>query len=263
MNRAPAAVVATAERAAIRRYQELDAKVDRAEGDGLSARWMFGREMLKEAEAHDGRMPHGRLEELVVATGKSRAELQQRHRFAKEYPKLPNALGSCRSWHDFVNPTSPGGDGKAALYTSESGDWETPQALFDVLHAEFGFDLDVCATKETAKCSRFFSPKDNGLTQEWRGVCWMNPPYGDEIAEWVGKAHQSAADGATVVCLVPARTDTAWWWNHCRFGEIRFLPGRLRFGESTTGAPFPSAVIVFPCRKPTVLPEAWWEWQKD
>lgn len=263
MIRAPAAVVATAEHAVMRHYQELDAKVDRAEGDGLAARWAFGREMVKEAAEHDGRLPHGRLDELVALTGKNRSELKERARAAREYPKLAEFSARFHTWDSFVHPQTPGGESKAALYTSESGDWETPQALFDVLHAEFGFDLDVCATKETAKCSRFFTPKDDGLQQNWRGVCWMNPPYGDEIAEWIGKAHQSAADGATVVCLVPARVDTAWWWNHCRFGEIRFLPGRLKFGGSSTGAPFPSAVVVFPCRQATVLPGAWWEWQKD
>jgi len=173
--RPPAAIVATVEQAARRRYQDLDAKVDRAEGDGLAARWAFGQAM--EREATNGRMPHGRLDELVELTGKSRAELKHRHRFFTENPKLAKALASFRTWDAFVNPNTPGGESKAALYTSESGDWETPQELFDVLHAEFGFDLDVCATKETAKCKRFFSPKDDGLSQEWRGVCWMNPPY--------------------------------------------------------------------------------------
>jgi phage N-6-adenine-methyltransferase len=142
-------------------------------------------------------------------------------------------------------------------YSSATPEWETPQDLFDVLDAEFHFTLDVCATPDNAKCKLFFSEKDDGLAQEWRGVCWMNPPYGDEIPEWIGKAHQSAADGATVVCLVPARTDTAWWWDHCRHGEIRFLRGRLKFGGADAGAPFPSAVVVFPSKAKVV----WWEWK--
>lgn len=64
------------------------------------------------------------------------------------------------------------------LYSSESEVWETPQALFNKLNDEFHFDIDVCATPENAKCCKFFSPLDDGLSQDWQGVCWMNPPYG-------------------------------------------------------------------------------------
>lgn len=130
-------------------------------------------------------------------------------------------------------------------YSSETDDWETPQDLFDQLNAEFGFDLDVCASEANAKCERYFSADADGLAQEWAGVCWMNPPYGGVIAKWVKKASDSAKAGATVVCLVPARVDTAWWWDYCRFAEVRFLRGRLRFGGGDAGAPFPSAVVIF------------------
>lgn len=140
-------------------------------------------------------------------------------------------------------------------YSRETPEWETPQDLFDVLDAEFGFDLDVCATPQVAKCARYFTPADDGLAQEWSGVCWMNPPYGDEIPRWVAKAADAGRRGATVVCLVPARVDTGWWWDHCRYGEVRFLRGRLRFGGAQTGAPFPSAVVIF--GRPTAV--HWWE----
>jgi phage N-6-adenine-methyltransferase len=128
--------------------------------------------------------------------------------------------------------------------SSASDDWETPQDLFDDLDREFGFELDVCANDANTKCARYFSPVEDGLAQEWRGVCWMNPPYGDEIPRWARKAYESSLLGAVVVCLVPARVDTAWWWDYCLTGEIRFLRGRLRFGASEAGAPFPSAVVV-------------------
>jgi phage N-6-adenine-methyltransferase len=140
-------------------------------------------------------------------------------------------------------------------FSSESPEWETPQELFELLDAEFGFTLDVCATAGNAKCARFFTSEDDGLAQEWTGVCWMNPPYGREIAAWIAKAHESGDAGATVVCLVPARTDTDWFWDHARHAEVRLLHGRLRFGEASSGAPFPSAVVVFG-RKPSVI---WWD----
>lgn len=124
-------------------------------------------------------------------------------------------------------------------------DWSTPQDTFDVLNKEFNFTLDVCATQDNTKCDKFYSPEQDGLSQEWRGVCWMNPPYGRQIKFWMAKAYTSSLEGATVVCLVPARTDTAWWHDYATKGEIRFLRGRLKFGGSKNGAPFPSAVVVF------------------
>jgi phage N-6-adenine-methyltransferase len=147
-------------------------------------------------------------------------------------------------------------NGMGVHYSSDTPEWETPDELFTALNDEFSFTLDVCATSDNAKCSRYFTPEDDGLEQNWSSeTCWMNPPYGRQIALWVEKAHNSATSDAPVVCLVPARTDTDWWWRWCRYGEIRFLKGRLRFNESETGAPFPSAVVVFG-RRSTVK---WWE----
>ena len=131
-------------------------------------------------------------------------------------------------------------------------EWGTPQDFFDALHEEFGFTLDVAATPENAKCERYFTRAEDGLSQDWGSeCCWMNPPYGREIRHWMRKAHESSLSGATVVCLVPARTDTGWWWDYAMRGEIRFIRGRLRFeGGSKTNplshnAPFPVAVVVF------------------
>lgn len=132
-----------------------------------------------------------------------------------------------------------------AMYSSASDEWETPQNLFDDLNARFHFQMDVCATPQNAKCQRFFTKEQNGLLQDWGGICWMNPPYGREIGQWMQKAYESAQSGATVVCLVPARTDTAWWHDYAMRGEITFIRGRLKFGNAKNSAPFPSALIVF------------------
>lgn len=133
-----------------------------------------------------------------------------------------------------------------ALFSSARIDWATPQFLFDALHAEFGFDVDTCAVRENAKCASYFSPGNCGLSQDWgQRVCWMNPPYGRNIGRWMQKAYESAKAGATVVCLVPARTDTNWWHKYAQRGEVRLLRGRLKFGTSKNSAPFPSAIIVF------------------
>lgn len=131
------------------------------------------------------------------------------------------------------------------LFTSNTDLWATPKDFFDKLDKEFDFELDVCATAENAKCPHFFSPEQDGLNRKWIGICWMNPPYGREIGKWVKKAYESSLDGVTVVCLLPARTDTKWWHDYCMKGEIRLVKGRLKFGDSKNSAPFPSAVVIF------------------
>jgi site-specific DNA-methyltransferase (adenine-specific) len=114
------------------------------------------------------------------------------------------------------------------------------------LHREFAFTLDPCATRENAKCERFFTRDDDGLLQDWGDeVVFMNPPYGAMISRWMWKAYDSSLKGATVVCLVPARTDTGWWHRYAMKGEVRLLRGRLKFGNATNSAPFPSAVVIF------------------
>ena len=129
------------------------------------------------------------------------------------------------------------------MWSSATDMWSTPPAFFRALDAEFHFTLDVCATKENAKCSRYFTPEQDGLSQEWRGVCWCNPPYGRQIGKWVKKASE---ERCPVVMLLPARTDTAWFHDYI-YGkaEVRFVRGRLKFGDSKNGAPFPSMVVVF------------------
>lgn len=131
------------------------------------------------------------------------------------------------------------------MFSSRADDWETPQWLFDQLNAEFGFTLDVCATPDNAKCERYYTKAEDGLAQDWSGVCWMNPPYGREIGRWIEKAYESSLGGVTVVCLLPSRTDTKWWHEYVMRGEVRFLRGRLKFGGSKNSAPFPSAVVIF------------------
>ena len=130
-------------------------------------------------------------------------------------------------------------------FSSVTDLWATPQAFFDKLNEAHHFTLDVCATDENAKCERYFTVEQNGLLQDWTGSAWMNPPYGREIGLWMRKAYESSKNGAKVVCLVPARTDTAWWHDYATKGHIDFIRGRLKFGNAKNSAPFPSAVVVF------------------
>ena len=132
------------------------------------------------------------------------------------------------------------------MMSSTTDMWGTPQAFFERMDEEYHFQTDVCAIKENAKCPHFYSPEDDGLKKTWTGVCWMNPPYGRQIGKWVKKAYESGREGATVVCLLPARTDTRWFQDYClQSSDIRFVRGRLHFNEAKEGAPFPSCIVTF------------------
>jgi len=135
------------------------------------------------------------------------------------------------------------------MFSGETDDWATPLATFRELERQHGpFDLDVCATAENAKCARFYTHEQDGLAQDWLADgprCWMNPPYGEAIGAWMAKAWEESQRGCLVVCLVPARTDTAWWHDYAMRGAVTFLRGRLKFGDAKKFAPFPSAVVVF------------------
>jgi phage N-6-adenine-methyltransferase len=134
------------------------------------------------------------------------------------------------------------------MFSSETDVWSTPQSFFDKYNARHNFDLDVCANHENAKCNIYFVKEVNGLVQRWWGNVWMNPPYGREISKWVEKAYNSVFIDKTankVVCLLPARTDTKWFHSFCMKGEVEFIKGRLKFGDSKNSAPFPSMVVVF------------------
>jgi site-specific DNA-methyltransferase (adenine-specific) len=153
-----------------------------------------------------------------------------------------------------------------ALFSSESGRWETPPELFAKLDQEFGFTVDVCAEAHNKKCRRYFSPGVDGLRRSWAGErAWCNPPYGMGLSRWFAKAIAEREQGATVVVLVPARTDTRWWQTFVmpHADEVRFIDGRVKFirppsktherkhkrkranGKRATIAPFPSVLVIF------------------
>ena len=137
-----------------------------------------------------------------------------------------------------------------ALLSSKRHDWETPQAFFDELDREFHFTLDPCATPETAKCKKYYTPTENGLLQDWNGeTVFCNPPYGRELSKWIEKCANESKH-AKVIMLIPARTDTIAFHKYIyNKAEIRFIKGRIKFrinGKEGDPAPFPSMVVIFP-----------------
>jgi len=144
------------------------------------------------------------------------------------------------------------------MFSSKSSEWETPTEFYDKLNRKFGFTLDPCATHENNKCDKYYTIEDDGLSHSWKGeTVFVNPPYG-HVGKWVKKAYQeSTENGATVVMLIPSRTDTKYWHDYIMqsASAIYFIKGRLKFYNQVivdfTGktelspAPFPSVVVVF------------------
>ena len=134
------------------------------------------------------------------------------------------------------------------MFSSKTDLWSTPQDLFDRLNNEFHFTLDVCANEYNHKCDNYYTKEQDGLNQPWIGTVWCNPPYGREISQWVKKAFLASVNGSTVVMLLPSRTDTKWFHDYIykrNNVEIRFIKGRLKFGDSKNSAPFPSMIVIF------------------
>ena len=136
-----------------------------------------------------------------------------------------------------------------AMFSSATDVWATPQWFFDELNEEFHFTLDPCALPSNAKCAKYYTPTDNGLLQDWGGeTVFCNPPYGKVISQWMHKCSEEATKpNTTVVALVPARTDTRWFHQYIydKAKQIRFVKGRLKFGNEKNAAPFPSMVVIF------------------
>jgi phage N-6-adenine-methyltransferase len=139
----------------------------------------------------------------------------------------------------------------ASKFDSNNNEWETTQSLFDILNSEFKFTIDIAASQSNAKLPIFFTRDDNALINEWKGICWCNPPFGDKgtnaLKFFVKKGHDEyCKNNNTIVMLVPTRTNTNWWRDYCsKAKEIRFITGRPNFKGCTHGLMQPLAIIVF------------------
>jgi site-specific DNA-methyltransferase (adenine-specific) len=140
--------------------------------------------------------------------------------------------------------------------TSNDDTWTTPRDFFNKLNEEFKFTLDAAAlSSSTLVSDNWYGPdhpdetRRDSFQRKWledsSGYIWLNPPYGRTIKDWMRKARYEADNGAKVVSLVPARTDTSWWHMYCIDAyEVTFIRGRLKFGNQKNSAPFPSAIVV-------------------
>lgn len=135
-------------------------------------------------------------------------------------------------------------------FESAKQDWETPMDFFAPINAEFKFTLDAAANAKNAKALKYFSKAEDGLAQSWgKNIVWLNPPYGEKggkLSDWIKKSVAAADAGATVVMLIPARTNTNWFHDLClKRGEVRFVRGRPKFGGADHGLPQPLCLVIF------------------
>lgn len=137
-------------------------------------------------------------------------------------------------------------------FSSDSEEWYTPADIVErVIQVLTGIDLDPCSNSQEAPnvpAALHFSKAEDGLTREWNGKVWMNPPYGRSIGQWIGKlvSEYEAGRVTEAIALVPARTDTAWFAALRDFPRC-FVQGRITFlkpdGSKADPAPFPSALV--------------------
>ena len=129
-------------------------------------------------------------------------------------------------------------------FSSITDEWKTPESFYKKLNEEFDFNFDPCPLG-----GGLMDGLIDGLTCEWGKRTFCNPPY-SKIKDWIKKGYEESLKGKTVVFLIPSRTDTSWWHEYCMKGEIRFIKGRLKFGNAKFNAPFPSCVVIFQVQQP-------------
>jgi phage N-6-adenine-methyltransferase len=134
------------------------------------------------------------------------------------------------------------------MFSSGNTEWATPTKLYEHLDRVFKFDLDPAATHDNHKCEAYYTADDDGLSQDWVGRVYLNPPYGSGIiGPWIHKAYEESKRPACqfVVILLPARTDTAYWHDYIMTAsDIWFIKRRLHFSGAERPAPFPSVVAL-------------------
>lgn len=159
---------------------------------------------------------------------------------------------------------------KGAPLMSERQNWATPIEFMEWLEETRGltFDLDPASVSKTAKAPNYYGPDHpiescrDGLTADWFGRVWLNPPFGNELKDWLNKCAREIKrkEVDSIYCLIPARTDTKNFHDiimpHAYL--IYLIKGRFNFTDGDTlqkapNAPFPSMLVVYRKHK---LPDA-------
>lgn len=133
-----------------------------------------------------------------------------------------------------------------ALLASGKMDWQTPDSVLELVRQFAPIVLDPCTSSDNPTGAHSFITC-GGLEERWYeagGLVYVNPPYGRELPRWADKCRLEAKLGASIILLVPSRTDTRWW-HACEADCAAFAlwRGRMTFKGAPSTAPFPSCLF--------------------
>jgi len=226
--------------------QRLVAEAARKEAQAHAEAEALARLAAQEAEDEEARrVAHGMAEHEAEARQEAEALALEADKKAK---KADKAVKKSRK--------DNGGDNKTAHVSNNSGEneWYTPAAIIEAARRVLGgFDLDPASSEianRTVKAERFFTIEDDGLTQDWAGKIWCNPPYSQPlINEFCLKFAGAMSGGSTGIALVNNATETAWFQTLARSASaICFPASRIKFNDPSgapSGSPLQGQAIIY------------------
>lgn len=204
-----------------------------------------------------GAIPESHLRPLITVAPDKQADVwddaqsiaRDRHeRFSSRHVAAAIQEHHASLQHETEDMTDRSAKFNDGMRSSDSPEWYTPREIIDRVIAVFGtIDLDPCSSADaqrTVRAARYYTQQDDGLTLEWHGNVYINPPYGDAIVPWIPRmvAAYTSSEITAAIALLPGRTETDWFAPLFSY-PICFVHGRLRFSGSKNSAPFPSVII--------------------
>ena len=210
----------------------------------LVGKWEKGNVIEKSCHFRGGKLTTS-WNQIAQETGKRNVSLKRWYDLYKQYPNRKEYI------EKYAKPKAEKWTKEALAssvhFLSESSEWTTPEIIINKTIELFGeIDLDPCSNPDfpNVLAKNHFTKKEDGLSKDWHGKIYMNPPYGNEIKNWINHLYKQFEKGniEEAIALTPSRTDTKWFQEMKNFPRC-FIWGRLKFGESGNSAPFPSMVV--------------------
>lgn len=236
-------------------YRKLGERVRQGESGAIRARWDTGQSILAERQANGGKqLPDGRLDEICADVSYGRAEVTDWVLFAERYEdqEVSTIVETCGSWAAIRSKLHSGENDYGERRSQRSAEWYTPGHVIEAARRVLGeIDLDPASCEqanETVRAAEYFTEEDDGLTRDWHGRVWLNPPYQGKAGAFAAKLAESYASGdvkAGILLITALTTDTRWFralWD----GVLCFTYGRIKFdGEGGSSNTAGSAFVYF------------------